>query len=371
MNGFQNRDVYTEHPLIAREQTFALDRKLVTIHSEDRDVCAWPNSSFFEITLPRPMTNVQSMRLIETNFPSINNVFSTIKQNTKMSFCVTIAGTQYNNITIHIQSGLFSPLQISNEITNEMNKAVSKIIPNYLNFTVVYNEVNQKLWFGNKADPFILLCDKIEEYSDPSNSMYTNCKVLPPNELEYCKNTKWGLPYFLGFNKEQYIATQTPTGISLNYEYRSAIYDPFYNWLPAGGYYITAPNVINILGDTVFYMDMFEYNQMDELLAYPRRTNSTTNNSYGGKVNSAFAKIPFLGLPVSQFFDSRNSLLQNMSHFNPPLERVSKLKFRFRYHTGGLVDFSNNDFSFTMQFDCFRDEIARDLKLRIPAQYKM
>jgi hypothetical protein len=311
------------------------------------------------------------MRLIETNFPSINNVFSTIKQNTKMSFCVTVAGTQYNDITIHIQSGLFSPLQLSNEITNEMNKAVSKIIPNYLNFTVIYNEVNQKLWFGNKTDPFILLCDKIETYNEPSNDMSTNCRVLPPNELEYCKNTKWGLPYFLGFNKEQYVATQTPTGIALNYEYRSAIYDPFYNWLPSGGYYIKAPNVVNILGDTVFYMDMFEYNQMDELLAYPRRTNSTTNNSYGGKVNSVFAKIPFLGLPVSQFFDSRNSLLQNMSHFNPPLERVSKLKFRFRYHNGGLVDFSNNDFSFTMQFDCFRDEIARDLKLRIPAQYKM
>ena len=74
MNG-QNRNTFTEHPLIAREQTYCLDRKLVTIHSEDRDVCAWPNSAYFEITLPQPMTNVQSIRLIETNFPSINDVF--------------------------------------------------------------------------------------------------------------------------------------------------------------------------------------------------------------------------------------------------------------------------------------------------------
>ena len=110
---------------------------------------------------------------------------------------------------------------------------------------------------------------------------------------------------------------------------------------------------------------------MDELQPYPIRINSTKNNTYGGKVNSSFAKIPFLGIPVSQYFDSRNSLLQNFSHFYPPLERVSKLKFRFRYHNGNLVNFSNNDFSFTLQFDCFRDEIARDLKLRIPAQYRM
>jgi hypothetical protein len=201
--------------------------------------------------------------------------------------------------------------------------------------------------------------------------MYINCRVLPPNELIQCRNTKWGLPYFLGFNKEPYIAIQTPATTPLNYEYKNAAFDPFYNWLPGGGYYIESPNVINTLGETVFYLDMFEYNQMDELQPYPRRVNSTTNNTYGGRVNSSFAKIPFLGVPVSQYFDSRNSLLQNFSHFFPPLERISKLKFKFRYHDGSLVSFSNNDFNFTLQFDCFRDEIARDLKLRVPAQYRM
>jgi hypothetical protein len=369
MNG-QNRNTFTEHPLIAREQTYCLDRKLITIHSEDRDVCAWPNSAYFEITLPQSITNVQSMRLIETNFPSINDVFSTIKQNTKMSFSVTISGNIYF-LQILIEQGLYSPLQMANEITNCMNNAVSRhVTSGYTNFTVIYNEVNQKLWFGNKQDPFSLLCDKIEDYYDPSNNIYTNCQVVPPNEIIYCRNTKWGLPYFLGFNKEPYIATQTPVSVPLNYEYKNATYDPFYNWLPAGGYYVLPPNVINTLGETVFYLDMFEYNQIDELQPYPRRVNSSTNNTYGGKVNSSFAKIPFLGIPVSQFFDSKNSLLQNFSHFYPPLERISKLKFRFRYHNGSLVNFSNNDFSFTLQFDCYRDEIARELKIRIPAQYR-
>jgi hypothetical protein len=370
MNGL-NRNTFTEHPLIPREQTFCLDRKLVTIHSEDRDVCAYPNSAFFEITLPQSLTNVQSIRLIESNFPSINDVFTTIKQNTKMSFSVTISENTYF-LQITIEEGLYSPVQMSNELTNLMNKAVSNlVVPGYSNFVVVYNEVSQKLLFGNKQHQFTLLCDKIENYNDAGNSQYVNCQVSPPNEINYCRNTKWGLPYFLGFNKEPYVATQTPPTVPLNNEYKNATYDIFYNWLPGGGYYIVPPNVINTLGDNVFYMDMFEYNQMDELQPYPRRVNSATNNTYGGKVNSSFAKIPILGVPVSQFFDSRNSQLQNFSHFYPPLERVSKLKFKFRYHNGNLVNFSNNDFSFTLQFDCFRDEIPRDLKLRVPSQYRM
>jgi hypothetical protein len=368
MNGLNN-NTFTEHPLIPREQTYCLDRKLVTIHSEDRDVCGWPNSAFFEITLPQSLRNVQSIRLIESNFPSINDVFTTIKQNTKMSFSVTIAGSTYL-LQITIEQGLYSPLQMSNELTNLMNKAVSNlIVPGYTNFVVIYNEVSQKLFFGNKQDQFSLLCDKIEEYNDPSNNLYVNCQVSPPNEINHCRNTKWGLPYFLGFNKEVYVATQTP--VPLNNEYKNATFDIFYNWLPGGGYYVVPPNVINTLGENVFYMDMFEYNQMDELQPYPRGTNSTKINTYGGIVKSSFAKIPILGVPVSQFFDSRNSLLQNFSHFYPPLERVSKLKFKFRYHNGTLVNFSNNDFSFTLQFDCYRDEIARDLKLRVPAQYRM
>ena len=371
MNG-QNRNIYTEHPLIAREQTFALDRKLVTIHSEDRDIAAWPSSSHFEITLPEPITNIQSIRLIESNFPSINDVFTTIKQNTKMSFSVTISSSVYN-LHIEIQSGLYSPIQMANEITNCMNNAVANMVPpifpGYDKFTVIYNEVNQRLWFGNKEHKFSILADKIEEYSDPSNNLYVNCRVLPPNEINHSRNTKWGLPYYLGFNKELYTATYSSKNIDLYY--KNPAFDPFYLWLPAGGYYIIPPNVINTLGDNVFYLDMFEYNQMNELHPYPRKTNSTVNNSYGGRVKSAFAKIPILGVPVSQYFDSRNSLLQNMSHFFPPLERVSKLKVRFRYHDGTLVNFSNNDLSFTLQFDCYRDEIARDLKIRVPLQYNM
>jgi len=364
MNGLQNRNAYTEHPLIERQQTYVLERKLVTIHSEDRDVCSWPHPSVFEITLPQQLLNVQSIRLIESNFPSVNNVFTNSNQNTKFTFTLT-SGSSTGVYTITIDDGFYAPNQLANELTNKMNQAVST---SYNEFVVIYHEVNQKIWIGNKTDSFVLNFDKKENYYDSNGNLYDNCRVLPPNELSSCMNTKWGLPYYVGFNKDTYTSIQTLT--PLNYEYKKST-DLDYNWLPAGGYYYVAPNVINIFGETVFYMDLFNYNDMDELMPYARRTNASINNNYGGRVDSAFAKIPILGIPVCQYFDSRNSMLQNMSQFFPPLERISKVKFRLRYHDGRLVDFSNCDFNFTLQFDCYRDEMARDLRLRIPAQYRM
>ena len=44
-------NVQQMHPLIPREQTFVLDRKLVSVHSYDRDIKKWPNSNHFEVDL--------------------------------------------------------------------------------------------------------------------------------------------------------------------------------------------------------------------------------------------------------------------------------------------------------------------------------
>ena len=117
-------------------------------------------------------------------------------------------------------------------------------------------------------------------------------------------------------------------------------------------------------------MELDKCNQADELKPYPLNTNGTFNNSYNGIINSFFAKIPILGCPNTQYFDSRNGLIQNLTTFFPPLERLSKIKVKFRYHDGTLVDFSN-DFSFTLAFDCYRDEMARTLLLRTPSQYRL
>ena len=81
-----NFNVQTSHPLIQREQTFVLDRKLISIHSVDRDYQKWPNSNNFGIDLGEAFHNIQSMRLINFAVPSNNYTFSAAYQNTKMSF---------------------------------------------------------------------------------------------------------------------------------------------------------------------------------------------------------------------------------------------------------------------------------------------
>ena len=69
-----------------------LDRKLISFHSVDRDIKQWPYANHFEITLPTPLLNIQSMRLINISIPSNQYVFSNEYQNTKFSFTVDVSG---------------------------------------------------------------------------------------------------------------------------------------------------------------------------------------------------------------------------------------------------------------------------------------
>ena len=53
-------------------------------------------------------------------------------------------------------------------MTNKMNQAVST---SYNEFVVIYHEVNQKIWIGNKTESFVLNFDKRENYYDSDLSM--------------------------------------------------------------------------------------------------------------------------------------------------------------------------------------------------------
>ena len=113
-------------------------------------------------------------------------------------------------------------------------------------------------------------------------------------------------------------------------------------------------------------MEIDKYNTYDELDPYSTRTNHLYNNDFNGRVNSAFAKIPVSNIPVGEINESRNNSLQNIVCYNPPIERISKLKFKFRYHDGRLVDFKNAPFNFTIAFNCLHNEMPRALNVRVP-----
>lgn len=340
-------NISNPHQLIQREQNYVIDRKLVTVHSEDRDVTKFPNANEFDITLPQQLTNVQSMRLVQCAFPSNYYTFSNEYQNTKFRFTVLLEGFKYP-YCVTIQEGTYNPCQLAIELTNVMNNAVET---GFNKFNVFYDEVGNKFWFGNSQNNFILDFHVKMEYPE--------IKCNQPT-LWY-NHSRWGLPYYLGYEKKQYIGTNDPSKLpQINYiNPNGSIGDNIQYFIPI------QPNVINLSLDRDMYMEVDKYNSYDELYPYTETNKSSfDNNAYSGKVNSAFAKIP---IDQGQQQESRNLLLINFVQYEPPIERVSKLRFRFRFHDGRLVDFRGQDFNFTIEFNSLRNEILRGKNIRTPA----
>jgi hypothetical protein len=394
-----------DHPLIPREQTFAIDRKLLTVHSEDRDINKWPNANHFELQLPQTYTNVETLALVEYNFPIYYNTFSTQNQNTIITVYVNILGGWGETqppLTIIIEPGFYDPVQLAYEMENKLNLAVRALgdtsLIAYSNFKVFYDEVRQRLLFGNTSDPFTFIYNAPESYD--SEPCYTSCPPAnatqpgqPSAIIRWNQYTNWGLGYNLGFIKYQCVQCGSrATTQSANTAVASSVtgdqkvyYKPSatggtnigYTWLPVGsgntGYVLIPPNPPSLNGDSAMYMELDKYNYQDEMQPYSEHTSNTRHNDYNGIVNAAFAKIPILSKPTKiislleyQYGNEPPDTAEGMSSFFPPLIKLSKFKFKFRYHDGTLVDFGGQNFSFTIALYCYRDEIARSKHLRIP-----
>ncbi len=419
MNNFNKTysNTFQNHPLQFNSQELFIYKKYVSIHSEDRDILAYPNSSEFEIELPEDVINISTMRLIEWTFPSNYDTFSIINKNITMYFkildpynpfenkvtdplqiLIYQALTEYNNTQLFhnmkqtkgyyeviIQEGFYNPLQLTTELTNKFNEAVTKVINNYLlennyktefeefqtqqykRFVVAYNSVNQKIWFGNRADSFELLNEFTFAINSPDQNILCNKNQLPDF-------SSWGLPSNLGLDREN-VFSRPPPDLIYNYArfYFSdfaILYDDGY-WLtpqtdPSGNIipgsivqYLECPNKINIFGPPYIYMEVFKYNSIDETVPYNINSFTLTTNETNGIVNSAFAKIPVISTPLTQFYDGPANAYK---FFNPPIERIRKLKFKFRYHNGVLVDFSTFPYSFTLEFTTLLPMINRGVK---------
>lgn len=372
--------VHTNRNIIRRQQDFVLDRKLVSIHSEDRDIRKWPTSSQFEIDLPQPIENVQSLRLVQCNFPVNYYTFSQSNQNTKMSFRVlpkdpqdpyyTILHFAYMNkviFQIEIQEGTYSAEELARELEHKMNEAmetyISELEPEleeYSRFRVYHHSVEHKFWFANEKDEFSLLFDHREEY---------NIRCSTPIWFNYIN---WGLGSYLGFDRTTYtsspLVNKKGSNIPLKFTHQKE------ELMEVGEDPIQVLKAIfspNLIGDQVFYMELDKFNSYDEIKPYSHSTNNSLGNDYNGVVDSAFAKIPILSEPYGKQSDSRSLFLQNISHYDPCIKKITKLKFRFRYHDGRLVDFRNNQFSFTIEFNQLHNEMSRKYNLRIPATYQL
>lgn len=409
-------NVNTSRPLIPRQQNYVLDRKLVTIHSDDRDIKKWPFSNHFEVELPAIMENVESMRLVSINLPVNAPQFKNDYQNTKIQFRIIPKDSTSDYFTIlqnkdslpnryyqiTIQEGFYCPEELAFEIQQRMNQVVTDYIadvyigtapaPVYDKARCYWDRVGLRFWFGNTIDSFTLNFDRRQDYT------LNNCQQ--PNVWD--QTNRWGLPSYIGFDKESYEADPSEDlngdAVPINFFYlgpNSAWMTPKSAALPV--YYVQSPKAPFLTTDVSVYMECDKYNSMDELKPYVKASNADPNNGndtsrlfnsrctvgsraakcvpaqydYNGYVNSVFAKIPLQTTPLGAMQDSRNGFLQNVTAFDVPEEKISKIKVKFRYHDGRLVDFDDVPFDFTIEFNQLKNEIMRTYNVRVPNAFNL
>jgi len=424
-----NFNTNTNHPLIQSSQEYMFYKQYVSIHSEDRDMIKYPTPSEFEIELPQDLLNVSALRLIDWSFPANYDTFSSLNSNINMSFLISnpynpninnisdiyiqyvfecLYNSQAEEYNIYIEEGFYNPQQMVTELTNKFNTVVTdrlvayftqqstnpsvppsqqeeylqvlnqlKSNGGYTNFVIVYNNVSQKIWFGNICDGFTLT----NETQICKNSLVDNPYCGIKSQLPDFSN--WGLPGNLGLSRCNAIAisgTTLNTDFSYNFSsYFNTIVPRFYYgdvfpgdsgyWLlPNSGYpnsevfWVEATYKINLMGPSYMYMEIEGQNCMDETSPYNVSQFTTTTNKTNGTVNSAFAKISIPTTPISQWYDQN---AYSYKYYYPPAERMRKFKFKIRYHNGLLVDFGVFNYSFTLEFTLQMPQLLRSSKNQI------
>uniref|UniRef100_A0A6C0I6R9 Uncharacterized protein n=1 Tax=viral metagenome TaxID=1070528 RepID=A0A6C0I6R9_9ZZZZ len=406
----------TTHPLIPNSNQYYIEKKFVSIHSEDRDILKYPNADEFEIEFPQDYLNVQTVKLSTWTFPANYNVFSPENYNVSMTFkfltlynpgengyadplTEAIFAGLYNYIgkeyLITIETGFYNPDQMATELTNKFNEGVTKILTDFFTITpaynyalalftsydrfkIVYNSVGQRMWFGNTADKFELTNNYINLFT----TEIVAAQCLRKDLLRSTSN--WGLPSYLGFTRCP-ATSLTAAEIENNANTVNNIIfgiDPdivnivggvprfFYGDVTPGDngfwllptlpgaivYFLQAPAKINFMGPAYIYMEIDGLNCIDETSPYTLTQFTTHTNQTNGRVNSAFAKIAVPTTPISQWFDSEQAPFK---YFNPPAERIRKIKCKLRYHNGQKVNFGLFEYSFMLEFTLLRPQNER------------
>lgn len=414
-----NSTLFNNHPLITNSNQYFLEKKYISIHSEDRDFTKYPNSSEFEVLLPQEYLNVASARLYSWSFPANYDVFSVPTYNVTMTFkfislynpgahdtsdplLEAIFTCLYENMDneyiIIIEPGFYNPDQIAVELTNKFNEVitntiytflqdnvkysdVAKIFSQYSRFNIVYNNVTQKLWFGNSADQFVLTNDSQSYFKkDFVDATCYRRRTLP-------EFSNWGLPAYLGFTRcasysynaydsslkpgdEKYSVDTSLDNIDKvpRFYYGDAIPGSGDNgyWLLPGApnatvYFLQAPYKISIMGPAYMYMEVDGMNCIDETVPWNLSQYTSTHNQTNGIVNSSFAKIAVPTTPISQWFDND---MTPYKYWNPPAERISKFKFKIRYHNGQLVEFGQFEYTFMIELSILNPQQERSYSIR-------
>jgi hypothetical protein len=261
---------------------------------------------------------------------------------------------------------------MATELTNRFNQVVTDYIVTkidasyatpflqqggYTDFVIVYNNVAQKLWFGNRSSAFTLTNN-----TDNNTNFYDTNIYCKENRLP--SFTNWGLPFFLGL-------THCPaTSISSNEKSPRFYYGdvkagdngywliPNVNLPGSNVYFLECPQKINLMGASYIYMEIDILNNIDETSPYNVSAFTLNTNETNGVVNSAFAKIPIPTTPIALWFDNDDNM--PYKYYYPPAERMRRFKIKMRYHNGELANFGVFNYSFVIEFTLQMPQLLRN-----------
>lgn len=422
---FKEYNVEKNHPIIPNSQQYLFYKKYVSIHSEDRNIEKYPDSSEFEIEMPEDMLNVAAIKLIQWTFPANYNTFSVRNNNVVLSFKIDnpfnpgasgildefnqrIFEALWNNknkdIQFVIEEGFYNPIQMAIELTNKFNTATTFLIRQYFveqntlypadgwnnsitqldqtggynRFIIVYNAVSLKLWFGNNADGFTIN-NLLGTISNELENPIINC--LTDNKSQVPDSSNWGLSGYLGLPRCNTSSTSSLsiTDISNLSYYNGVLVPRFYygDVTPGDNGFWLLPNSdlsgcnvnwieayfkVNLMGDAFLYMELAGQNCIDETQPYSLSKFTRETNQTNGIANSAFAKLPIPTTPLSQWFD-RDAV--PYKYYYPPAERIRRLRIKLRYHNGRTANFGVFNYSFTLEFTLMQPQILRSTKATV------
>ena len=396
-----NYHLNATHNLQPNANTYFVEKKYVSIHSEDRNILMYPKSGEFQITLPQILNNVIKVRVATYDFPSNYDVFSRDMNNIQFAFSMgqpyfpigappfsldkaiyeCLLSIQSTIFIVEITTGFYTPTQMVTELTNKMNKLISDqlnlyVIANpvysgllpitdttYDRFVVIYNEVKQNIWFGNTADTFTLNNSNV--FAVSQGNVAIQCAIHPLPDF-----SNWGLPSNLGLKRTDTVATSAAY-VRVFYGEITPGDDGY--WLvpdPLLGnplvYYVECPYKINLMGYANFYLQISKFNCLDTTVPFSVSTNNKIDKP-NGIVNFALAKIQIPTTPITQWF-GQNPDNTPYAYFTPALDKVSQLCIKLTYHDGITVDFQNFNYSFLLEFDILQPQILRKGQFVTPDQ---
>jgi hypothetical protein len=245
-----------------------------------------------------------------------------------------------NLILIVVPDGIYNPTKLATTLQNLVHLEFYSSNQDIINeFSVVYNEVNNKFYFQHEHDSFKLYFN----YYDYSNCEY-NC---------FDQHSKWGLGYLLGFDKLEYdsqLITDVETIFYNNFN--SEEFDQMNEKQT-----IVSPKNVDLEYNQNIYFEIDKLNQSDEIKPF---LNNKLTNSNNGRLNSYFAKVPLIKSNFNQILVSKDFFLESVSYFQPLLDKLSKIKIKLRYHNGLLLDLKNYNINFSITLEI--NQIMNGLK---------